>query len=326
MSQPLRVAAVVPSYDGRSWLARCLPTLVGQARPFAEIVVVDDGSADGTGAWLREAWPEVRIVALERNGGFARAANRGVAAAGRDCDAVALVNNDVELDAAWLEHAAAALASDPAAAAVATKMVSLDYPRVLDDCGDVLRRDGVCEQRGRGRPDDGRWDEPGEVFGACAGAALFRRAPFAAAGGFEERFGAYLEDVDLALRLRLGGWRCRYEPRAVARHFNGGSAGGDDRLVTAVERNTLLLCARAYPARWWLGPVLYRQLARGIRCARDGRLRAFLGGARAALPALPAFVGERRALRRRAVVPIEDAVPARPFRGPRAGGHPAAGF
>ncbi|HXS44090.1 MAG TPA: glycosyltransferase family 2 protein [Solirubrobacteraceae bacterium] len=325
MSQPLRVAAVVPSYDGRDWLARCLPRLAAQSRPFDEIVVVDDGSSDGTAGWLRAAWPHVRVVEAGRNGGFARAANRGVAAAGPDCDAVALINNDVELEPAWLEHAAAALEGDPGAAAVATKMVSLADPSVLDDCGDVLRRDGICEQRGRGRADDGRWDEPGEVFGACAGAALFRRAPFAAAGGFEERFGAYLEDVDLALRLRLGGWRCRYEPRAVARHFNGASADGD-RIVAAVERNTLLLCARAFPARWWLGPVLYRQLARAARCAQGGELRAFLAGAARAVPALPAFVGERRALRRGAVVPIERVVPARAYRGPRAGGHPASGF
>ncbi len=326
MSEPLRVAAVVPSYDGRDWLARCLPTLAEQARPFAQIAVVDDGSADGTAAWLRERWPGVEVVALAANGGFARAANRGVAHVGRRCDAVALVNNDVELDPAWLEHAARALEADPAAAAVATKMVSLEDPGVLDDCGDILRRDGVCEQRGRGWSDDGRWDEPGEVFGACAGAALYRRAPFVAAGGFEERFGAYLEDVDLALRLRMGGWRCRYEPRAVARHHNGGSSGGEDRLMAAVERNTLLLCARAYPAQWWAGPVAYRQVARAVRCAQAGRLTAFGRGALAAVPLLPAFVRERRRLRASAVVRVEDAVPARAYRGPRAGGHPSAGF
>jgi GT2 family glycosyltransferase len=197
---------------------------------------------------------------------------------------------------------------------------------VLDDCGDVLRRDGACEQRGRGWPDDGRWDTPGEVFGACAGAALYRRAAFAASGGFEERFRAYLEDVDLALRLRLAGWRCRYEP-ALARHWSGGSAASLSRPMTAaVECNTLLLCARAFPLRWWLGPVLYRQVAWAVRFAQRGRLRAFVSGALAALPLLPAFIGERRALRRAAVVPVEQVVPTRPFRGPRAGGHPRAGF
>jgi GT2 family glycosyltransferase len=321
----VKAAAVVPNWNGRRWLDGCLRALAAQERAFDEIVVVDGGSTDGSREALARDWPAVRVVALGRNLGFAAAANRGVAAVA-GADAVALVNTDVELAPDWLARTLAALAAGHAVAAVATKMVSLRDRSVLDDCGDVLRRDGVCEQRGRGRADDGRWDAPGEVFSACAGAALYRRAALEAVGGFDERLFAYLEDVDLGLRLRLAGWRCRYEP-AVARHWGGGSSGQLDRPVAAwVERNTLLVCARAFPWRWWLGPVAYRQLAWLVAAARGGRLRAFLGGAAAALPLLPAFLRERRALRARAVVAIEEAVPARPWRGPRAGGHPRAGF
>jgi hypothetical protein len=320
----VRVAAVVPNWNGRRWLDGCLGSLAEQSRPFDEIVVVDNGSTDGSREALARDWPAARVVALERNQGFAAAANRGVAASG--ADAVALVNTDVELAGDWLERTLAALAADERAAAVATKMVSLRDPGVLDDCGDVLRRDGVCEQRGHGRADDGRWDEPGEVFSACAGAALYRRAALDAVGGFDERLFAYLEDVDLGLRLRLAGWRCRYEP-AVARHWGGATAAHLERPAAAwVERNTLLVCARAFPWRWWLGPVAYRQLAWLVAAARGGRLRAFLRGAAAALPALPAFLRERRALRAAAVVPVAEVVPPRPWRGPRAGGHPRAGF
>ncbi len=147
--------------------------------------------------------------------------------------------------------------------------------------------------------------------------------PCVAAGGFEERFGTYLEDVDLGLRLRLAGWACRWEPRAVARHAGEGSSAGLRFGPGAwVERNTLLLAARAFPARW-LPQVAYRQLAWAWRAARAGRLRDHLAGIRMALPHLAAFVRERRALRAAAVVPIESAVPARPIRGPRAGGHPS---
>jgi GT2 family glycosyltransferase len=204
-------------------------------------------------------------------------------------------------------------------------MVSLRDPALLDDCGDVLRRDGVCEQRGRGRRDDGRWDAPGEVFSACAGAALYRRAALEAAGGFDERLVAYLEDVDLGLRLQLGGWCCRYEP-AVARHWGQGSAAGLPAAVTTlVERNTLLLCARAFPWRWWAGPVLYRQASWLVAAVRARRARAFLRGAASALPLMPAFVRERRVLRERSAVAIEAAVPRRPLGGPSAGGHPRSG-
>ena len=312
---------VIPNHNGAHWLPGCLASVAAQTQPAVRVIVVDDASTDGSQALLAREYPEVEVVALAQNQGFAVAANRGLAAA--RTDAVALVNTDVELEADWLERASGALAADERAAAVATKMVLLSDPGEIDDAGDVLRRDGACEQRGRFRRDDGRWDEPGEVFSACAGAAVYRRAAVEALGGFDERFGMYLEDVDLGLRLRLAGWRCRYEP-AVARHAAGGSSGALERPVSGwVERNTLLLCAKAFPLRW--APfVLYRQAGWAWHALRGGTLRAFLGGAAAAVPVLPAMLRERRALRRSAVVPIATVVPKRPIRGPQAGGHPDA--
>jgi GT2 family glycosyltransferase len=315
------VAVVIPNYNGERWLPGVLDSVAAQTLAPAELLVVDDGSTDGSLALLGERFPGVRVLALARNGGFARAANAGIAAA--SADAVALVNTDVLLAPDWLERAAAALAAAPAAASVATKLVDLDDPRILYDAGDVLRRDGACEQRGRFERDAGRYDEPGEVFSACAGAALYRRAAVLAAGGFDERFGTYLEDVDLGLRLRLAGWTCRWEPRAVARHAGGGSSAALRRGPGAwVERNTLLLVARAFRPRW-LPFVAYRQLAWAWHAARAGRLGDHLAGVRMALPLLPALVGERRSLRARSLAAIDDVVPARPIRGPRAGGHPA---
>lgn len=315
----LRVAAVVPNWNGARWLPGCLAALRAQARPFDELIVVDNGSVDGSAGGLGD---DVRVLELGANLGFAAAANRGIAAAAA-CDAVALVNSDVLLEPEWLARMVRALAPD--VGAVAGKMVSLDDPSVLDDTGDFLRRDGVCEQRGRGWRDDGRWDAPGEVFAACAGAALYRRAAVLAVGGFDERLFSYLEDVELGLRLALAGWRAVYEP-AVARHAGGGSAHQLERPVGGwVARNTLLLVAKAFPVRW-LGPVLYRQAAWLVAAARAGTLRAHLGGLASALPLLPAMVRERRALRRASVVPIASVVDGRPWRGPRAGGHPRAGF
>ncbi len=251
------------------------------------------------------------MLELGRNTGFAAAANRGVEAA--DAEAIALVNTDVVLADDWIARMGAALSADPGLAAVACKMVDLAEPERLYGAGDVLRRDGVCEQRGRFELDDGRYDEPEDVFAACAGAALYRRAAVCAVGGFDERFFAYIEDVDLGLRLRLAGWRCAYEP-AVAGHAAGGSSWQLARPVGAwVERNTLLLVAKAYPARW--APlVAYRQLGWAWHALRERRLRAHLGGALAALPQLPAMWRERRRLQRTAVVEIEAIVPPRPIR------------
>jgi GT2 family glycosyltransferase len=312
-------AVVIPNYNGERWLPGVLESVAAQTLAPAEVLVVDDGSTDGSLALIAERFPEVRVLALGSNGGFARTANAGIGAVGEE--AVALVNTDVVLAPDWLERAVAAL--DARAASVATKLVDLDDPSLLYDAGDVLRRDGVCEQRGRFERDGGGYDEPGEVFAACAGAALYRRSAVLAAGGFEERFGTYLEDVDLGLRLRLAGWTCRWEPRAVARHAGGGSSAALAHGAGAwVERNTLLLIARAFPLRW-LPLVAYRQLGWAWHAARGRRLRDHLAGVRMALPLLPAFTRERRALRASAVVAIDEVVPRRPIRGPRAGGHPS---
>ncbi len=311
----MRIAVVVPCRDGRRWLPGLLASVRAQSRPADVVLVVDDASSDGSADVARTEGAEV--LALAANVGFAAAANRGIAAV--DADAVALVNTDVVLDADWLERTERRLVGD--VAAVATKMVSLADPAVLDDCGDVLRRDGVCEQRGHGRRDAGVLDVPGEVFAACAGAALYRRDAVLAVGGFEESFVAYLEDVDLGLRLRTAGWRCAYEP-AVARHAGQGSAGALRRPVgRLVARNTLLLVARHFPAGW-AGPVAYRQTAWLWHAARDGRLLEHLGGLADAVPALPGALRARRGLREAAVVDVADVVPAVPWRGPRAGGHP----
>jgi GT2 family glycosyltransferase len=302
---------VIPNWNGWRWLPGCLASLTSQTRAPERVVVVDNGSSDESLQLLAASYPEVEVIALDRNTGFAHAANRGIEAV--SSEAVALVNTDVQLEADWLERVTAVLERDAGLGAVACKMTDLQDPRLLYDAGDVLRRDGVCEQRGRFTRDDGRYDAPGELFAACAGAALYRREAVLSVGGFDERFFSYLEDVDLGLRLQLAGWRCAYEP-AVALHAGGGSSWQLERTVaTWVERNTLLLVAKAFPVRW-APQVLYRQLGWAWHALRERRLLAYLAGAVAAVPLLGAMVRERDRLRRQAVVPIDQVVPARPIR------------
>jgi GT2 family glycosyltransferase len=300
-------AVVIPNWNGARWLPGCLDSIAAQSLQPSEVIVVDNGSTDGSLELLRSR--DVRVIELGRNTGFAFAANRGIEAA--RADYVALVNTDVELAPDFLFRLAAALDAAPTAASVASKMLDLGDPTRVYDAGDILRRDGVCEQRGRFGPDAG-YDEPSEMFAACAGAALYRRDAVLGVGGFDERFFAYLEDVDLGLRLRLAGWTCRYEP-AVTLHASEGSSGALERPLEAwVERNTLLLVAKTFPFRW-LPYVAYRQLGWGWHALRERRLRAHLRGALAALPLLPAMLRERRALRASAKVRIEEAVPPRPI-------------
>jgi GT2 family glycosyltransferase len=314
------VSVVIPNWNGRRWLPGCLEALASQELAPAEVIFVDNGSTDGSLEYLRAEHPQVGVIANNENTGFAHAANQGLVAATGEF--VALINTDVVLAADWLARTVAQLDAHPGAASVACKMLSLDRPELVYDAGDVLRRDGACEQRGRFEADDGRWEEAGDVFGACAGAALYRRAAVLEAGGFDERYFAYLEDVDLSLRLSLAGWRCRYEP-AVALHAGEGSShqlsGAHHYLVA---RNTLMLVGKAFPLRW-LPLVAYRQASWLWHAARERRLGPHARGVAAGLLMAARVRGERRALLAAARVPIVVAVPARPFRGPSAGGHPS---
>jgi GT2 family glycosyltransferase len=317
------VSAVIPNWNGRQWLAPCLSALARGSLAPSEVIVVDNGSQDGSLDYLRSEHPDVRVLALSWNTGFAHAANCGLRMASNEF--VALINTDVVVSPDWMARMTAVLAGHADAASVACKMLALEDPALVYDAGDVLRRDGVCEQRGRFCRDDGRWDAPGEVFGACAGAALYRRSAVLALDGFDELYFAYLEDVDLALRLGLAGWRCRYEP-AVALHAGAASSkrlpGGHHALVT---RNTILLVAKAFPISW-LPFVAYRQLGWAWHAALERRMGAHARALLSARSLLPAVLRSRRAVRRRARVPIELVVPARPFRGARAGGHPSSRF
>jgi GT2 family glycosyltransferase len=314
-----RPSVVIPNWNGLRWLPGCLDSLARQTLAPAEVIVVDNGSTDGSLEYLRAQHPTVSLLALGRNTGFAHAVNRGIEHAGHEL--VALLNTDIVLEPDWLERMVTALTEGPDAttvAAVTGKMLELDDPRYVYDAGDVLRRDGACDQRGRFGCDDGRWDTPGEVFGACAGAALYRSSPLRSLGGFDERYFAYLEDVDLSLRLRLAGWRCRYEP-AVALHAGEGSShqlsGAHHYLV---QRNTLLLVAKAFPLRW-LPLVAYRQASWLRQAARERRLLVHLRATAAGLGLAARLYRDRRALRAGARVPIEVAVPAVPIRRRRPG-------
>jgi GT2 family glycosyltransferase len=163
------VTAIVLSYNGRGLLEVVLPSLAAQTRPAQELIVVDDGSSDGTPEWLASAWPDVRVVRLHTNVGVTAALNRGVEAA--EGEYLALLNNDLELEPEWLSEMAAGLTRHPDAASVACKLRSYYDRSRLDGTGDVLARNVVAFPRGRGELDEGQYDHEEEILTATAGAA-----------------------------------------------------------------------------------------------------------------------------------------------------------
>lgn len=220
---PPLISVVIPNWNGRRFLPPCLEALRRQTWTRREVLVVDNGSSDGSLEMLRRAYPEVRLLRFPTNRGFSAAVNAGIAAARGDC--IALLNNDTEAEPRWLEALHGALGVDPALGFAASQMRCFRQRHLLDGAGDAYTRYGLAFPRGHLRPARGRYDRPDEPFSACAGAALYRRALFEQSGLFDEDFFCYLEDVDLCFRGRWRGFRGVYVPDAIVYHHGAGSSG-----------------------------------------------------------------------------------------------------
>jgi GT2 family glycosyltransferase len=303
---------IVVNYNGRRWLERCL-TAADQAGRAAlaqgrvgevEILLVDNGSTDGSADLIRELFPAVRLLALDENFGFTGGNNRGAAAARGEW--LAFLNNDTEADEQWLAALTRTLASDPAIGLVTSRIVYMDDPGVIDSAGDGYLRAGGAFKRGHGQP-AAAWDEPGSVFGACGAACVIRRPLFDALGGFDPAFFMAFEDVDLSYGVQLLGHDCRYVPDAIVHHAGSASLGRlSERAVFYGQRNLEWVYVKNTP---W--PLLLRSLpshllyvtAAAFYFARAGAFLPFVRSKWAALIGLPGMLRQRRARQRLRVAP-----------------------
>jgi len=292
------VAVVIPNWNGAALLPACLDGLRGQRYRDFRVVVVDNGSEDDSLAVLAR-YPEARVLRLGRNRGFGAATNAGIRASASRY--VATLNNDAVPGPEWLGALVAAAEADPAAGMWASRMVFAARPDLLNSCGIALDRVGIAWDLLGGQPvgADGEGVAP---FGPCAGAALYRRALLDQVGLFDERYFAYLEDVDLAWRARRAGWQCRYVPGATVTHQHSATGGeGSARKRYLLGRNKVWLLAQNYPASlWpWLPLVIAYDIAAvayALAARRDG---AALAGRLAGLVALPRLLRARAANLRR---------------------------
>lgn len=253
-SLPL-VSVVIVNWNGRRWLEQCLPTVAAQTYPRLEIIVVDNGSTDGSVAWLAQSWPDVRVLPLAANVGFAPANNRGIAAARGAL--ILTLNNDTLLEADCMAQLVAAMA-DAGIGMAAPQILLWRDPARLDSAGIEVDWAGFAWQRGHGQAAKTA-DAPQDVFGPSAAAALYRRDLLCALGGFDDAFFAYYEDVDLAWRLQRAGWRCRYAPAARVRHWHSATGGQNEpfkQFLLGRNRWWALLKNYPLPRLLWTWPLL----------------------------------------------------------------------
>lgn len=218
------VTVVIPNYNGMKFLKGCLEALLDQkpGPPDFHVLVVDNGSTDGSLELLREEFPAVEVEALTENTGFCHGVNVGILKARTPY--VILLNNDTRVEGGFVRALYEAIEKRPEAFAVSAKMLMWDRPELMDDGGDRYCVLGWAYARGKGK-DAGGYDKPVEVFSACAGAAIYRRQVFEQIGLFDEEHFAYLEDLDIGWRAKIYGWKNFYEPGARVVHYGSASSG-----------------------------------------------------------------------------------------------------
>jgi GT2 family glycosyltransferase len=268
--------AVIPIHNRADLLARLLDSLRAQTVPFTEIIVVDNASGDAGPALARSH--ACRIIAMGENAGFARAVNRGWRAAATEW--VAILNSDVELDRRWLERLSAGVGN--ASFATGTIFNATDR-NAIDGTYDLLSRAACAWRAGHGDAAAAHSGTPAlPIAIAPATACIFRRDVLERLNGFDERYGSYLEDVDLGLRCLHEGFAGVYVPDAVAYHHGSATLGRwNPRVVRLISRNQLLLVARHYDhalfrSCWW--PIIAGQALWGLVALRHGAALAWLAG------------------------------------------------
>jgi len=241
----LRVSVIVVNWNGRTYLERCLHSLAAQTLAAHEVVVVDNGSTDGSIEWLRQCG-SVRLVALPSNVGYGAALNAGMRVA-RGQYLLAL-NNDTELAPNCLHALVSAADRHPNSGLFAPKILSADPPHRIDTVGHLLYPDGLSRGRGRLEEDRGQYDHEDDLLLPSGCAVLLRRAMLADVGVFDEDLFAYCEDTDLGLRAQLAGWRCTAVPTAVVYHaYSASTAHYSPLKAFLVERNRAWVAAKCLP-------------------------------------------------------------------------------
>ncbi len=295
-----RVGVVIVNKNAGVHLGHALESLQRQTVAPRRVIVVDNASDDGSLDGLDARFPSVEFVRSDENLGFAAANNLAVRMCD-DCAFVALLNPDAFPDPDWLETLIRAAGAHPECGFFGSRLVLAEDETTLDGTGDQYHISGMAWRRDQGasafveRPE-------AETFSACAAAALYRRDPFLAVGGFDESFFCYYEDTDLAFRLRLAGHRCLHVPDAVVHHVGSVTTGLlSEFTIYHSSRNQVWTYVKNMPrALFWLylpQHVMVNLLITVVYAAQ-GQRRAAIRGKRDALRDLPRVLAQRRQIQR----------------------------
>lgn len=216
-----KTTVLIPNYNGKDYIAACLDSIA--AAGDYPVIIVDNGSCDGSAELIASKYPGVRLIRLPENTGFCHAVNVGLEKT--ETDYVFLLNNDTTVSPPAIEALENRMGSDSRIFSAQSRILSLKDPELIDDCGDLYCALGWAFARGKGKPANGRYTAPDSVFACCGAAVMYRMSVFGDIGYFDEEHFAYLEDIDLGYRARIGGYTNVYEPGSVIYHAGSATSG-----------------------------------------------------------------------------------------------------
>jgi len=303
------ISVIIPHLNGKHHLDDCLGSLRDQSYKDFEVLLVDNGSTDGSQDFLREYYPEVKLIELGTNHGFTGACNAGYEAS--QGEIVILLNNDTETDSNWLQAIVAAFENSPGVGSIASKMLLFDRRDVFHTAGDYYGLDGIPGNRGVWQQDRGQYEREELVFSACGGAAAYRKQMLNEIGFLDDDFFFSCEDVDLGWRANLAGWQVLYLPTAVVFHKlkASGSTGAGSSFYDG--RNFLYVIWKNYPSSlvrryWWaILSAQFRISLDALRSWRGPAARARLRGQLAGVLGLIKMLPKRRKIQGQRVIDDE---------------------
>ncbi len=301
----MRISVLVINYNGERHLAQLVAALQAQTLRDFELIFIDNGSADGSVALMQQMCDKGALASTllinAENTGFALACNQGIRAAQGEW--IALLNNDAFPEPGWLEHLWDASQRSPRLGMVAAKLLFAHEPARINSAGIAIDRAGIAWDWRGGELDKPEESGPVEIFGPCGGAALYSRQMLDEIGGFDEDFFAYLEDVDLAWRAQLAGWRCVLEPQARVYHIHSATLGNGSPFKNyLLGRNKVWLITKNYPIPWlllYLPAIIVYDLMSVIVGTFRSQNFAALKGRLAGLRQIPFFLKKRRTIQQK---------------------------
>lgn len=246
VSSQFSVSVVILNWNGKEFLRECLESLKKQNVSDNEIIVVDNGSTDGSVSWLKECCPEVIIIENRENLGFAKGNNSGFKVAKGKF--ILVLNNDTVLEVKFIEELLKVAESEERIGMVAPKILNYNNHHMIDSAGIKIYLDGMSRGRRRGEKDYGKFEMPEEILLPSACSALYKREMIEEVGGFDEDFFSYCEDTDFGLHARLLGWKAMFAPKALVYHRYSSTAGRYSPLKAyLVERNHIWVAIKNFP-------------------------------------------------------------------------------